>query len=309
MVREKDTLVGVFDNREYAQQAVRELKQAGFREDQIGIATRSDEHSETATQEGSLAEEGAIAGVATGAGIGGLWALGIAAGFLPAIGPVIAGGILASLVASAAAGAAVGGLAGALIGLGIPEEEAEHYEQEFRAGRTIVTVKPDGRYQEALAILRRFGATDASMRGTDAAMRAEDRSFADTRRSGADESIELHEEQLDVHKDTVKTGEVRVRKEVHTEHQTLDVPVKKEEVVIERHPVTGHEASSSDFAEGDEIRVPVTEEQVHVEKKPVAKERVNVSKREVKDTERVEGTVRKEDIRIDQEGDVDIDRH
>ena len=74
------------------------------------------------------------------------------------IGPVIAGGTLAVILANAAGGAAIAGLVGALVGLGIPKDEAEHYESELKAGRTIVTVKDlSGRYGEAFAILQQYG--------------------------------------------------------------------------------------------------------------------------------------------------------
>jgi hypothetical protein len=63
-------------------------------------------------------------------------------------------------MASAGGAAVVGTIVGALIGLGIPEEEARFYEGEFTAGRTLVTVKPQGRYEEAKAILRNNGAYD-----------------------------------------------------------------------------------------------------------------------------------------------------
>jgi hypothetical protein len=112
------------------------------------------------TREGSQWEEGAATGVVAGAGIGALWALGIAAGVLPAIGPVIAGGVLASVLASAAGAATVGGILGALIGLGVPEHEARVYEREFHAGRTLVTVRADGRYDQIRTILRRHGARE-----------------------------------------------------------------------------------------------------------------------------------------------------
>src|SRR4051812_32292672 len=103
----RTTVVGVFHDRGRAQAAVRELRQAGFREDQIGVVAPGHEGAEaTATeQKGSHVAEGAGIGVAAGAGVGALWALGIVAGFLPAIGPAVAGGIFASILASAAGGA------------------------------------------------------------------------------------------------------------------------------------------------------------------------------------------------------------
>jgi hypothetical protein len=157
----RPTVVGVFTDRAAAQRAVSELRRAGFREDQIGVVGRSDSDAAAADEvSGSKAGEGAAVGAAAGAGVGALWALGIAAGVLPAIGPVIAGGLLASVLASAAGGAAAGGVIGALIGLGVPEEEARYYEGEFKAGRTLVTVKADGRSAEAESILRTCGAYD-----------------------------------------------------------------------------------------------------------------------------------------------------
>ena len=57
------------------------------------------------------------------------------------------------------------------------------------------------------------------------------------------ERLELREEQLDVDTRQVKAGEVRVRKEVHTETKNIEVPVQREEVVIERTPVRGRAAT------------------------------------------------------------------
>lgn len=155
-----DVVVGVFDTHEQAQAAVRDLRDARFSEDQIGVAVRDQSRATTGTgeTEETKAPEGAGAGLAAGAGVGALWALGISAGVLPAIGPVIAGGLLASVLASAAGGAVVGGLAGALVGLGIPESEASRYEEDFKSGRTLVTVRDGLRHMEASLILERNGA-------------------------------------------------------------------------------------------------------------------------------------------------------
>ena len=161
----RDTLVGVFHEPSQAQQAVQSLKRAGFTDEQIGVMGRHSEIEQTAT-DGSetLAEEGAVAGLATGAGVGALWGLGIMAGVLPGIGPAIAGGTLGVLLSSAAAGAAAAGLAGALVGMGIPEEDAQFYEGEYKSGRTLVTVRTHGRHADAVAILSKFGAYDVDNR-------------------------------------------------------------------------------------------------------------------------------------------------
>ncbi|MGZ5941996.1 MAG: YsnF/AvaK domain-containing protein, partial [Isosphaeraceae bacterium] len=162
--QQRSTVVGVFEDRSHANAAISELRQAGFREDQIGVASRHAEAGEaaetTTTGDGSHIGTGAIAGALAGAGLGGLLGLGIISGVIPALGLVIAGGTLAAILANVAGGAAIGGLLGALTGAGIPEEEAHYYQGEFEAGRTLVTVTADGRYDEAVTILRRHGAYD-----------------------------------------------------------------------------------------------------------------------------------------------------
>jgi len=162
---QREVAVGVFADRVQAQQAVNELRRLGFREDQIGVAGRDSDEVTGAKEikgKGEKAAIGAATGVAAGAGVGALWGIGIIAGLLPAIGPAIAGGTLATILSSAAAGAATAGLAGALVGLGLPEEEAKYYENELKAGRTIVTVHDSDRYDEACSALRRFRSYDYS---------------------------------------------------------------------------------------------------------------------------------------------------
>jgi len=158
-VSTRSTLAAVFPDRDKAQRAVNELRQAGFRDDQIGMMARDDRTGEgiTVIDKDTKVPEGAAVGAAAGAGAGLLWALGIVAGVVPPLGPVIAGGVLASVVLSTAGVAAVGGLVGALVGAGIPEEEAHHYQQEIQAGRYLITVKADERHDEAAAILQRCG--------------------------------------------------------------------------------------------------------------------------------------------------------
>lgn len=316
MAYERNTVVGVFEDRDNAQRAVADLKKAGFQDDHIGLAS----HERATTDTGEEAETGhagtgAVTGALAGAGVGVAWGIAVAAGLLPGIGPVIAGGALAAILASTGVGAAIGGIAGALIGLGVPEEEASYYESEFKAGRTLVTVKAENRYNEALAILRRHGGHAQERTGsfvrreyaataTGAAVRPTATPAPHTAASG-EKTIQLREEQLHAEKQPVKAGEVHVSKEVVTEHKTMEVPVKREEVVIERHPVSGNPpATGGEIRPGEEVRIPVREEEVRVEKTPVVKEEVTVGKRTVQDTERVSGTVKKEEVKVEEKGDV-----
>lgn len=163
---DRTNAVGVFTSRSQAQQALQALKQAGFRDDQIGVLSPgADEDAPVLDQAtNSRAAEGTAIGAAAGAGAGALWALGIAAGALPVIGPAVAGGLLISVLASAGGAATAGTIVGGLVGLGIPLDEARYYEGEVSAGRSIVTVKAEGRNFEAVNILQRNGGTirDAS---------------------------------------------------------------------------------------------------------------------------------------------------
>ena len=165
----RQTAVGLFDERDDAEKAIRDLKEAGFTGDQIGVAMRDrDAQGKLAESTGTNAAEGAVTGAVGGGILGGLAGLliGIGALVIPGIGPVIAGGALATAfgtavgtaVAGAGIGAAAGGIVGALVGMGVPEEEARYFESGFRSGRILVSVSAQGRAMEAMDILERNGA-------------------------------------------------------------------------------------------------------------------------------------------------------
>lgn len=119
-------------------------------------------------------------------------------------------------------------------------------------------------------------------------------------------TVELHEEVLSARKDQVQTGEVTMRKEVVTETKSIDVPVTREEVVIERHAVSGAAAGSFDTQTDEVIRVPVMEEQVTVQKTPVVTEEISLGKRQVTETEHITDTVRREEAYIENPDNVDV---
>jgi len=315
---QRTTVVGVFEDRARADQAVSELRRAGFREDQIGVAMRHDEATTVAAgteHDETHAGSGAVTGVLAGLGLGALAGLGVLSGVIPIVGPAIAAGTLGVILSNAAVGAGIAGLVGALVGAGVPEHEAHYYQGEFEAGRTIVTVTADGRSDEATSILRKYGAYDINSRGqavssTATASAAHAKGTAAHATAHEGETIQVKEERLHAEKHPVETGEVRVRKEVHTENRTIEVPVQREEVVVERTPVHGRAATegitSDSVRAGEEIRIPVREEQVDVSKHAVVTEEVNVGKRVVQDTEHVTGQVRKEEVKVEQTGDVDV---
>ena len=165
----RQTIGGLFPDRRSAERAIEDLKRAGFSDQQIGVVMRDSErrigveyHKDT------HAAEGAVTGALGGGVLGGVagYLLAIGALSIPGVGPVLAGGALAEalgVVAGSAAvgagiGAAAGGLVGVLVGMGIPEEEAKHFERGFGAEKALVTVKAGDRVMDALAILERHGA-------------------------------------------------------------------------------------------------------------------------------------------------------
>lgn len=121
-----------------------------------------------------------------------------------------------------------------------------------------------------------------------------------------DEKIRLKEERLNVDKKDVQTGEVDIHKRTVHETKTVDVPVEREEVVIDRKPVRDGETVSDDF-DNDEIHIPIREEQVEVTKKPVVTEEVEIRKEKRTDTKHVSEDVRREELDVDTEGEVDVE--
>ncbi|MFF0559725.1 DUF2382 domain-containing protein [Streptomyces sp. NPDC004266] len=132
---------------------------------------------------------------------------------------------------------------------------------------------------------------------------------AGTARSDAsvgDDAMTRSEERMHVGTERVETGHVRLRKYVVTEEVQQTVPVRHEEVRVEREPIT--EANRGQALSGPEIseaehEVTLHEERPVVETRTVPVERVGLRTDEVTEEETVTGQVRKE--RIDVEVDTD----
>ena len=135
---------------------------------------------------------------------------------------------------------------------------------------------------------------------------------ADRRDVADNGEIIRSEEQLNVSKDRVETGQVRLRKYVVNETETVEVPVEREEVRVVREPITDADRANYDGNIGEqEASVTLHEDRVNVAKESVPVEKVSLEKDTVQDTERVSEEVRKERFETDGvvEGDVrDADR-
>ena len=126
----------------------------------------------------------------------------------------------------------------------------------------------------------------------------------DTSGPTTDEAMTRSEEELRVGKTSRETGRARLKKFIVTENVETTVPVQREEVRVEREPIT--DANAGNAMDGpalseEEHEVVLNAEQPVVEKNVVPKERVRLDKETVTEEVGVNEEVRKE--RIEAEGD------
>src|SRR5215212_8401413 len=119
----------------------------------------------------------------------------------------------------------------------------------------------------------------------------------DTSGPTTDSAMTRSEERLNVGTQRVEAGRARLRKYVVTENQTATVPVSREEVRVEREPIT--DANIGDALDGpaiseEEHEVTLHEEEVVADKRAVPKERIRLDKDVETDQREVSETVRKE---------------
>ncbi len=162
-----------------------------------------------------------------------------------------------------------------------PDQERELYAYY---GRTD--------YDTGRADYRTGRSTDDTRRGDDASRRT------------TDDAMTVSEERVNVGTQRHEAGRARLRKYVVTENVTQTVPVQREELRVEREPITDANRdaafSGPDISE-DEHEVVLHEEQPVVQKETVPVERVRLDRETVTDQETVDEQVRKE--RVDVEGD------
>jgi len=247
--------------------------------------------------------------VSTGVGAAAAGAAGAAIGsVVPGIGTAI-GGVVGAVV-----GAVGGGLAGKAVGEAIDPTETDRYWSErhasrkgIKTGTTFENYRPAYRHGAELAATGgAYNDDSARTAWVEKHQATSGLSYDEAKgaiRDEFDRHIQLREERLRADKERVQTGAVNVRKEVTTETQNIQVPVEREEVVIERRAVSGaHPGQAGAIGKTDEIRIPVSEERVNVSKDTVVTGEVDISKRKVTENQNVTGEVRKENLQVDREG-------
>ena len=182
--------------------------------------------------------------------------------------------------------------------------EDVHVPYDKQLVKDAPRVDPDGHLSEAeeRRLWRHYGLDyDRTTR-----TRATDRGAVgrDTSGPATDDAMTRSEEELRVGTAQRERGRVRLRKYVTTEQVTRTVPVQREEVRVEREPITDANldaaTSGPDISE-EEHEVILREEEPVVEKRVVPRERVRLDKDTVTGEERVAEQVRKEQIDVQDE--------
>lgn len=191
-------------------------------------------------------------------------------------------------------------LHGSFTGLNIPEERSRYFHHRLTRSRSgaVVTVNAGDRIPEAESILRRYNA--------DLGNDAENYNYSETETGSSQQldedreqsNIQLLGEVLRVQKDRVSRGEVRIRKEVITETQTVQVPVTREELVVERRPVDQATPATGPIGES-EIRIPLSEERASVNTSTVVREEVAIGKKPIQEVRDLAGEVRREELVVE----------
>jgi uncharacterized protein (TIGR02271 family) len=179
-----------------------------------------------------------------------------------------------------------------------------YYKQQVK---DAPNADPDGELsqEEEGSLYRHYGLDYPEARSDSGRPRGKGREPVGRDTSGptTDDAMTRSEEELRVGKSQRERGRARLRKYVVTEQVQQTVPVQREEVRVQREPITDanrdRATAGPDISE-EEHEVVLHEEEVVTEKRAVPKERVRLDKETVADEQSVSEQVRKE--QIDTEG-------
>jgi uncharacterized protein (TIGR02271 family) len=164
------------------------------------------------------------------------------------------------------------------------------------------SIDPDGELspQEEEGLYRHYALDYSEQRSGSGVPEATSRGTGG--KPGRDDAMTRSEEELRVGTAERERGRVRLKKHVVTEDVQKTVPVRREEVRVEREPISDENAdeaiSGPDISEG-EHEVTLKEEEVVVEKRAVPKERVRLEKDVETDEEQISEQVRKEKVEVE----------
>ena len=110
-----------------------------------------------------------------------------------------------------------------------------------------------------------------------------------------EERIPLSEERLDVSKES-QEDQATITKKPVTETKTVEVPLTREEISIERRPASGQTEAQSPIQSEEEITIPLKREEAQVSKKPYVKEEAVIKKKAFRDTKEITEDVTSEEL-------------
>lgn len=183
-----------------------------------------------------------------------------------------------------------------------PEEEQRIYEY-YSLEYSNVDHDRDVRHDDGLrADAGTAGVAGVADRREDNVVDGDRRDLVDADRrdvvDGDRDSMVVKDEHLQVGTERQATGRVRLRKQAYTTTETVEVPVTREEVVVERESLDPNSAEARTAGRDGDIEV-TTYEETPVVNKTVEAEKVSLGKRQVQDTETVSEELRHEDVKID----------
>jgi len=189
--------------------------------------------------------------------------------------------------------------------LNVTKEEALNQDPPWdRAPDTLTTTETTGYAADTTADYA-SGATRGAATAS-SGMQLDEAPFdhmEDSARTHVDETdslrVPIHEEELTATTRQVEQGEVRIDKNVVSEERTIDVPVREERVRVERHAVNREATPGEDAFDDGSISIPLRGEEVELQKRTRVVEEVDIDKEAVEHTEQVGGTVRREQVRVD----------
>jgi hypothetical protein len=161
--RVEECVVAVYGSSPQAEQAVRILKRAEFRTEQISLVASSLQNKPELREELRTGDD-SVRDAAIGAGLGGILGLlaGIGLAAIPVAGLIV---FLVGSIGGAATGSIVGGLVGSMVGWGVRKDQLVHYEQLVRDGKILLVVNGGNPLDLAHAerILRETDATEVNL--------------------------------------------------------------------------------------------------------------------------------------------------
>jgi uncharacterized protein (TIGR02271 family) len=116
-------------------------------------------------------------------------------------------------------------------------------------------------------------------------------------------TIKLHKEELQIGKKWIETANVTVYKKSYTEEKQILVPVRREELIIEKKIINSEGETDKDM---ETIRIPLREDRIEITLHPTLLEDVEIYKNQYEELKHVIETLKEEKVHIETIGDIKL---